>query len=313
MSLADGFDGFLFDLDGVVWRGEEAIPGAAQTIAKLRERSKRVVFVTNNASRSPRQYAVKLMRLLIPTQPSDVVTSGHVVISHLRKIGLRTGDNVHLCGSPGLAQLLRGEGFVPTSHTRGIQALVIAWNPKLTFEDIRRAADVARDGVPFIAANSDATYPSEDGLLPGSGSILASIEVASGKKAVVVGKPRPELIRLALDQAGTEPSRTLVCGDRPDTDVAAARAAGIPVALVLTGVTLESDLGSVTERPDWILRDVTELLSPSASAGPVVGVETLGTSVRPIVGTGAEEPEGDYEGQAGNEAPDVRQIGDPSS
>jgi 4-nitrophenyl phosphatase len=112
-------------------------------------------------------------------------------------------------------------------------------------------------------------------LLPGSGAILAAIEVAAGVQATDVGKPRPELVRLALERAGAEPSRTLVCGDRPDTDVAGARAAGVPVALVLTGVTLESDLGSLTERPDWIIRDIGELISdetpePGALSGGVI-------------------------------------------
>ena len=295
MRLADRFDGFLFDLDGVVWRGEEAIAGASQTVAKLREQGKRVIFLTNNASRSPRQYAVKLMRMLIPTQPVDVVTSGHVVIEHLRNIGLRTGDRVHLCAAPGLAQLLRADGLVPTSQTTGVLALVVAWNPKLTFDDLRRAADVARADVPFIAANNDATYPGELGLLPGSGAILAAVEVASGRRATVVGKPKPEMFRLALERAGSEPSRTLVCGDRPETDVAGARAAGVPAALVLTGVTRESDLAGVTERPDWILRDINELL--------VDQTETTTSSLSPLVvdddiaaGTGTSGPEGEDQG-----------------
>ncbi len=309
MRLADRFDGFLFDLDGVVWRGEEAIPGAAQTIARLREAGKRVVFLTNNASRSPRQYAVKLMRMLIPTQPADVVTSGHVVIEHLRNIGLRTGDRVHLCAAPGLSQLLRADGLVPTSQTAGVQALVVAWNPKLTFEDIRRAADVARADVPFVAANNDATYPGEMGLLPGSGAILASIEVAAGRRATVVGKPKPEMFRLALERAGSEPSRSLVCGDRPETDVAGARAAGVPVALVLTGVTRESDLAAVTDRPDWILRDVNELLAEqteatTSSLSPLVVDD--GLSPR----TGSPGGEGEDQGEPGDETADVGEIGD---
>ena len=309
MTLAERFDAFLFDLDGVVWRGEELIPGAARTIARLRDDGKRVVFITNNASRSPRQYAVKLMRLRIPTEPVDVVTSGHVVIAHLRKIGLRRGDRIHVCAAPALGQLLRGEGFVPTNQTRGVQAVVISWNPKLTFDDVRYAADVARSGVPFVATNSDATYPSEHGLLPGAGSILAAVETASGMRATVVGKPRPEIVRLALERAGSEPAQTLVCGDRPDTDVAAARAAGVPVALVLTGVTLESDLAGLTERPDWILRDVSDLVGDQApeptdlSAGPSVGSR---------LGRAAEAPEDEDEDDSGDESADMSEVRDSS-
>lgn len=309
MKLADRFDAFLFDLDGVVWRGEEAIPGTARTIARLRDDGKQVVFVTNNASRSPRQYAVKLMRMRIPTEPSDVVTSGHVVLSHLRRIGLRRGDRVHLCAAPALGQLLRSEGLVPTTLTRGVQAVVVAWNPKLTFDDIRHAADVARSGVPFVAANSDATYPSEFGLLPGSGAILAAVETASGRRATVVGKPKPELFRLALERAGSHPSRTLVCGDRPETDVAGARSAGLPVALVLTGVTLEADLATLVDRPDWILRDAAELLSdPTPEA--LLSVEPVDAAAR--LGF-ADQLDRDDEQESGDEATDVREIGDPSA
>lgn len=309
MNLADRFDAFLFDLDGVVWRGEEAIPGTARTIARLRDENKRVVFITNNASRSPRQYAVKLMRMRIPTEPSDIVTSGHVVLSHLRRIGLRRGDRVHLCAAPALGQLLRSDGLVPTNQTRSVQAVVIAWNPKVGFDDIRYAADVARSGVPFIAANSDATYPSEFGLLPGSGAILAAVETAAGREATVVGKPKPELFRLALERAGSDPSRTLVCGDRPETDVAGARAAGVPVALVLTGVTLEADLATLTERPDWILRDAAELLS-DPTPETLLSVEPVDSGSRLRF---SDQLDGDDEHDPGDEAADVREIGDPSA
>jgi ribonucleotide monophosphatase NagD (HAD superfamily) len=211
-----------------------------------------------------------------------------------------------------LSQLLRADGLVPTSQTTGVQALVVAWNPKLTFEDIRRAADVARADIPFVAANSDATYPGEVGLLPGSGAILAAVEVASGRRATVVGKPKPEMFRLALERAGSEPSRTLVCGDRPETDVAGARAAGVPVALVLTGVTRESDLAAVTDRPDWILRDVNELLAEQT--------EATTSSLAPLVvddGLAARTPSSGTEGQdereTGDEAADVREVGDTSA
>lgn len=307
--LADRFDAFLFDLDGVVWRGEELVPGAARTVSTLREAGKRVVFVTNNASRSPRQYAVKLMRMRIPTEPADVVTSGHVVVSHLRRIGLRRGDRVHLCATPALAQLLRAEGFVPTAGTRGIEAVVVAWNPRITFDEIRYASDAARSGVPFVAANADATYPSEHGLLPGSGALLAAVQTAAGRSATVVGKPRPELFRLALERVAKDPSRTLVCGDRPETDVAGARAAGLPAALVLTGVTLESDLAAITHAPDWILRDVTQLLASPIpeppSVAPVAGVEGGGAAVpRP------SDQEGKDQHEPGDEAADVREVRD---
>ncbi len=264
MKLAQRFDAFLLDLDGVVWRGESGIEGAAETIAKLRDAGKRVVFVTNNASRSPRDYAAKLIRMAVPTEPSDIVTSAHVVVSHLEGLGLKRGDRVHVCAAGGLLDLLRAGGFDATKETNDVRALVVAWDPHLRFDDIKNAADVARDGVPFIAANRDATYPYEDGLLPGSGAILAAVETASGRRATVVGKPEPELIRLALARAGSSEERSLFVGDRPDSDVAGARAAGVPVALVLSGVTTKKDLASLEPRPDWILKDLRAVLRTDA-------------------------------------------------
>jgi HAD superfamily hydrolase (TIGR01457 family) len=299
VTLAGLFEAFLLDLDGVVWRGEEAIPGAAETILHLRELGKRVVFVTNNASRTPREYAAKLIRLQIPTDAQDIVTSAHAVVEHLRTIGVRQGEHIHVCGAPGLSQLLQANGFTPTQEEEDVRAVVVAWNPQLTFEDIRRAADLARSGIPFIAANRDATYPSEEGLLPGTGAIVAAIEVASGVEAIVVGKPKPEIFRLALDRAGAEPAQSLFIGDRADTDVAGARAAGVPVALVLTGVTKKEEIDTLPEPPDFVLESVADLLH--------VGVP----SAEGIVDSDSGPlgfPEGNDEDQPGDEAPDVSEV-----
>lgn len=259
--LADSYDAFLLDLDGVVWRGESAIDGAEEAIRALRDRGKRVVFVTNNSSRTNREYAIKLMRMKIPTSTQDIVTSGHAVVAELKRMGLGEGDRVHACCADGLARLLSHERFVPTRETTDVKAVVVGWFPKGTFEDIARASTLARAGVPLIASNDDATYPTEDGLLPGTGALVAAITMAAGTEALVVGKPRPALFRLALQAAGIEdPARALFCGDRPETDVVGARAAGIPCALMLTGVTSEGDLARLDTTPDIICDGLADLL-----------------------------------------------------
>jgi 4-nitrophenyl phosphatase len=297
VSLAERFDAFLIDLDGVVWRGEEPITGAAETIAGLRERSKRVVFVTNNASRSSRDYAAKLMRMRIPTEPADIIGSAHAVVGYLRSIGIRAGERVHVCGTDALAQIITSGRFVATRETSDVRALVVAWNPRMVMDDIRRAADVARSGVPFIGANRDATYPSEDGLLPGSGAIIAAIEVASGRSATIVGKPQPALFRIALERAGRPPERTLFIGDRADSDIVGAHAAGLPAALVLTGVTSENDLHTIADRPDFIFATIADVLDASG--------ETLVEESRPV----APSAEGHDEDHPRDEAPDVGEEG----
>jgi glycerol-1-phosphatase len=309
VTLADRFDAILLDLDGVVWRGDKPIDAAAPAVIALREAGKRVVFVTNNASRSPRDYAAKLMRMLIPTGPADVVTSAHVVVEELHDIGVPRGERVHVCGTDSLAQIVAAGGFIATKDTTDVKAVVVAWNPDLVMEDIRRAADVARTGLPFIAANRDATYPSEDGLLPGSGAILAAVETASGQRATVVGKPAPALINLAMHRAGAPAERTLFVGDRADSDVAGARAAGIAVALVLTGVTTREQADAIDPIPDWILDDVGGLIREGAER-PVSPVRIVD---EPPVGLDAPPAEWDDEEHPGDEPPDVSEEGHAAS
>lgn len=302
MKLADRYDAFLVDLDGVIWRGESPIDGAAEAIEALRTAGKAVVFVTNNASRSARDYAAKLMRMGVPTPPHDVVTSAHAVVAHLREIGLERGARVHVFGTAALAQIVRGAGFATTKDTSGVEACVVAWNPRLSFEDIRRACDVARSGVPLVGANRDATYPAEDGLLPGTGAILAAVEIASGRRAAVVGKPSPYLFTLAMERCGATPDRTLVIGDRADSDVAGAHAAGLRAALVLTGVTRPDAVDALEPRPDWVLREIGDVLRERSD---VVGPG--GGDVAPLRSPSSERDDQD---ETGEEAADVREIGD---
>lgn len=310
MTLAEGFDGFLVDLDGVMWRGDLPVPGAAEAIDALRSANKRVIFVTNNASRSARDYAAKLMRMHVPTPPGDIVTSAHAVVAHLRGLGLERGSRIHVFGTAALGQLLRTAGFTTTKDTVSVDALVVAWNPRLSFDDLRRASDVARAGVPFIGANRDATYPAEDGLLPGTGAILAAIETASGREAMVVGKPAPYLFALALERSGSDPQRTLVIGDRPESDVAGAHAAGLPAALVLTGVTRPAAVGSIVDAPEWVLRELGDVLREGPAGNRTSG--GVRPRVRDVPALRTAPSEGDDQDQSRDEAADVREIRDPA-
>jgi HAD superfamily hydrolase (TIGR01450 family) len=301
-ALADRFDAFLVDLDGVMWRGETPVDGAAAAIEALRARGRRVVFVTNNASRSARDYAAKLMRMHVPTAPNDIVSSAHAVVAHLRELGLERGARVHVFGTAALGQILRGAGFTTTKETERVEACVVAWNPRMSFEDMRRAADVARSGLPLIGANRDGTYPTEDGLVPGTGAILAAVEVASGRQATVVGKPSPYLFNLALERCGSAPERTLVIGDRADSDIAGAHAAGLHGALVLTGVTRPGAVGSLSDQPDWVLRELAEVLRDESGG--------VGPSRRDLAPLGAASAERDDQDESGEEPADVREVRD---
>jgi HAD superfamily hydrolase (TIGR01450 family) len=243
------------------------------------------------------------MRMRIPTEPVDVITSANAIVSHLRAIGLRRGARIHVCGTDALAQFLRAAGFETTKEVAGVDAVVVAWNPSLVMEDIKLASDVARRGVAFVGANRDATYPEADGLVPGSGAIIAAVETASGRQATVVGKPAPELFALALERGGAPVERTLFVGDRIDSDVVGAQSAGIPVALVLSGVTSADDLTALASPPPIVVADLSGVLDASfePSLRPSLEAGVVGESA------GAAPPaEGDDEREAGEEATDVR-------
>jgi glycerol-1-phosphatase len=313
-KLIDAFDAFLIDLDGVVWRGDASVPGSDEAVERLREAGKRVVFVTNNGSRSPRDFAAKLMRHRIPTEIGDVVTSAHAVVAGLQENDLRRGDRVHVCGTDALAGFIAANGFDVTKD-EDAAAVVVAWNPQLVMDDIRRAANVARSGAVFIAANRDATYPEETGLVPGSGAILAAVETASGRTAQVVGKPAAELFRAAMDRAGSSTDATLFVGDRVDSDVVGAKAIGLPVALVLTGVTSAEDVDAIADGPDWVAPDLAAVLdltddrepSPAVAAPePVVVIRPVEPVVTGDAGGSPASPERDDERHPGEEPADVR-------
>lgn len=301
--MIDAFDAFLFDLDGVVWLEESVIEGAPETIAKLREAGKRVVFVTNNAARSARDFAAKLMKMRIPTPPGDVFTSAHACVEVLREIGLPRGSKVHVLGTDALLRVVSLAGYEATRETGdGVDALVAGWKPDLVYDDITRAADVGRSGVPFIAANRDATYPGDGRLLPGSGSILAAVETASGRKASLAGKPAPALFRMALARSGVPNDRALFVGDRSDSDVVGARAAQIPVVLVLTGVTRPEDVDTLPVSPDQVISSIGDLV-----------VEPFAFSSAEASSPGIGSPaEGDDEHQAGNEPTDMSEKRHPA-
>ncbi len=220
------------DLDGVLWRGDDPIPGAADAVASLRAHGLRVAFITNNSSLRVGDYVDKLARFGVEAAPDDVMTSAQAGAALAQRI-LPAGARVLGCCGPGAAEELARAGFDVVDEAPAA-AVVVGWHRTFDFERLRRAADAVRGGAVLIATNDDATYPAPGGLLPGNGALLAAVETASGTRATIAGKPYPPAAELVLARYG---NRGVMVGDRPSTDGAFADALGWPFALVLSGVT----------------------------------------------------------------------------
>lgn len=229
---------YAFDLDGTIYRGDEAIDGAAETVRALRDCGARVVYLTNNSAATPAGVTQKLEHMGIPCEPAWVYGTGPFAAQLCQQRGYR---QVHVVGEPALHQTFAEAGLNPAS--RNPEAVVVGICRTLTYEMIAQAADLIRSGLPFIATNTDATYPMAGGRLqPGAGAVVAAIQTAAGRAPEVLGKPAPAMLLAAMKEAGVEPASTLMVGDRYETDILCGQAAGCETWLVTTGV--------VTDRPD---------------------------------------------------------------
>ena len=220
------------DLDGVVWRGDEPIPGAGAAISVLRDAGFRVVFVSNNSSQPVAEVAGKLAAAGVPASSDDVVTSA-VSAATLLASALDPGSPVLACAGPGVVEALEAAGLRPVTREPAA-AVVVGFHREFDYDELVRASAAVRNDARFVATNLDATYPVPGGMIPGSGAIAAAIATASGRSPEVAGKPERPMVDLIRARVG---SSGLVVGDRPSTDGALADALGWPFALVLSGVT----------------------------------------------------------------------------
>lgn len=234
---------YVFDLDGTLYRGSEPIPGAAQTVQELQDRGALVRYFTNNSSKRRDQFVEVLTTMGFPATVHQVMTSASVTAKYL-------GDDVataYVVGEEGIRHELDEVG-IQLVDAEECDAVVSGIDRSFTFDKMNGALQhLLKPGVKFIATNGDLTYPVENGgLIPGAGSILASLEACSGRKAFVCGKPNPLGLQQLLAETGVHPSQCLVIGDRYDTDIVVGQRAGCSVHLVLSGVTSEPIQGIST-------------------------------------------------------------------
>jgi HAD superfamily hydrolase (TIGR01457 family) len=254
--LAGPYDAILLDLDGVLYRWPEPIPGSVEAVAALRRAGKRLAFVTNNSSRTPEQVAERLAAMGIDASPSEVVTSAMATGALLAERGIRSAFVV---GEDGLLKALADEGIRVIEGEGQADAVVVGFDRGADYGKLKDASVLVERGALLVGSNPDPSFPAPGGeAWPGAGALLAVIEATTGVRGEVVGKPEPPLLRRALAAAGGE--RPLVIGDRLDTDIAGAVRLGWDAALVLSGATRREDVDGSPWRPTFVVEDLAALV-----------------------------------------------------
>ncbi|MFM1964497.1 MAG: hypothetical protein RL134_222 [Actinomycetota bacterium] len=274
-TLATLYDVALLDLDGVVYIGEFAVPGAAEALAEARHSGMRLAFVTNNAGRPPEDVAEHLSALGIPAATDEVVTSAQAGAEVLAR-DLPPGAPVLAVGGPGVALALSRAGLVPVrasdAHAQLARAVLQGFGRDVAWTDLAAAALAVQRGARWVLTNPDITLPVPGGRAPGNGSLARAVEVAAGRPPDdIAGKPHPALMHASL--ARVDARTPLVVGDRLDTDIAGAQCTGIPSLLVLTGITDVATLlrAAPDERPDFVGADLSALNAAPAATGGALG------------------------------------------
>jgi glycerol-1-phosphatase len=258
-TLASQHDCLLLDLDGTLFRGAEPTVGAIDTLAAI---DARILYITNNASRSAAEVADHLRDIGFTAKPDDVVTSAHTAAGVLAS-ELQPGSAVLVVGTDALAGEIAAVGLRPVRQWSDAPVAVVqGYSPHTCWADLAEAALAIRGGAVWIAANLDVTLPSERGLLPGNGALVAALRAATDQEPTVTGKPQPALFQDALSRGDFH--SPLVIGDRLDTDLAGANAAALPSLMVLTGVStaVEAIFAPKPQRPTYIANDLRALGDP---------------------------------------------------
>jgi len=253
-SLAD-ITHLIIDMDGVLYRGDRPMPRLVEFFAFMRERRIEFILATNNSTRTPQEYADKLNGMGVMVSPAEILVSGQATARYLAREYPR-GTRVHVFGMPALKQALTDEGFILADEN--VKLVVASMDRAVTYEKLKIATLLIRGGARFIATNLDPTNPSEEGLIPGTGSMIAALEAASGVKPFAIGKPQPIMYELAMEKMGARRETTAALGDRVDTDIIGGKRAGLTTICVLSGSSDRAE--AEANNTDMIFEDIADLL-----------------------------------------------------
>lgn len=266
-SLKDA-KAFIFDMDGVLYRGKAPLPGVSDLFNALTLRGIPYLLATNNSMATPASYVLRMAGMGVDVTESQIQTSATATRDYLLD-EIDPTSRILIVGMPALAeQIFTGTSFqpVPDSPDEHIDAVVVGLDLDFTYAKLRRASDAVRAGAAFVATNADATLPHETGMQPGAGSVVAAISTASGRQPIVVGKPETLMMLKGIEQLGVRPEESVMVGDRLDTDILSGHRAGLKTALVLTGVSQRPDLARADVLPDYVFADLPALTQ--ALVGP---------------------------------------------
>ncbi len=245
----------IIDMDGVLYRGDQPMPRLGEFFNFLRQRSISFILATNNSTRTPQEYANKLASMGVTISPDEILVSGQATARYLAR-EYPKGTRIHVFGMPSLKQAITDEGFILADEN--VQVVVASMDRAVSYEKLKHATLLIRAGARFIATNLDPTNPTEEGLLPGTGAMIAALETASETRPTAIGKPQPIMYQLAMEQMGACPETTAAIGDRCDTDILGGKRAGITTICVLSGSSnrLEAEACAA----DMIFDDIAQLL-----------------------------------------------------
>lgn len=247
---------FICDMDGVIYHGNRLLPGVQRFVAWMQEQGRRYLFLTNSSERTPRELAQKLARLGVEVPPERFHTSALATAAFLASQA--PGCSVYAIGEAGLINALYEAGI--TMNEVSPDYVVVGESSRYTYEALTKAIRLVQGGARLIGTNPDLTGPTEHGLAPACGCLVAPIELATGCKAYYLGKPNPLMMRHALKRLGATREVTAIIGDRMDTDIIAGIESEIETVLVLTGVTRREDLARFPYRPGHVLAGIAELV-----------------------------------------------------
>ena len=252
------YRGWLLDLDGTVYLGDRLIPGAAECLATLRAAGRRIAFLTNKPLQTRAEYAAKLTRLGVPAAPDDVVNSSLVLARYLRDRD--PGAPVFVIGEPPMLEEMRAHGFEVRADER-VRWVVIAFDRTFDYAKLNTALQAVKRGARLIATNPDRTCPVEGGEIPDCAGMIAAVEAVTDKKVeVIVGKPSPIILEMALGALGVRADETAIVGDRVEIDMVMGRRLGLGTVLVLSGITRADDPRIAAVAPDHVVRSIGDLV-----------------------------------------------------
>lgn len=243
-------------MDGVLYRGDRPLPGARCFVRMLQDKGIPFMLLTNNSTRTVAQYMTKLDHMGLQVTPSDILTSAQATAMYLQRI-TPPGTRMYVIGEDGLHEELTSRGYVVAEED--VAFVVVGMDTHLTFDKLRTATLAIRSGAVFVGTNPDRTFPSEEGITPGSGAILAALEAATDVSPTIIGKPQQAVFNLALEKLGMRPEETAMIGDRLETDILGGQKAGLFTILVLTGVTSRQHLSDSDLKPDLVFENLDQL------------------------------------------------------